>query len=235
MSVNIPHLHAGQRHDRGRNELEAGRYSTVFFSRQRPCANPDVAKTRHARPPSTEFPFPSVRPAPSFGVLGANVPRDSARVGGVRMVLAFKRGLAGEAINAIARRASPEPGHISLTGPAVCFAAFPGLLNVLVILRGNRKPFVSCKVFPLHFLLLIGPSAAFSGARGKAGGFGSHARYAFPSFRISANSFAFFIPSLTGVVGFWGHRIAEYSRFYSLRAKPARPDDWPGARPGPQR
>jgi len=46
-------------------------------------------------------------------------------------------------------------------------------------------------------------------------------------FQTFAEFFHFFVPSLTGVVGFLGHRGIEYSRLHALRAQPAFADARP--------
>ncbi|MGB7471779.1 MAG: cytosine permease, partial [Candidatus Acidiferrum sp.] len=97
-------------------------------------------------------------------------------------------------------------------GPAICFGFF-WLLNVLVILRGIETiRFLQGVSAP--FLLLIG-LALLLWARGKAGGFGP--MLATPSkFHSFAEFFRFFIPSLTGVVGFWATvslNIPDFTRY----------------------
>src|SRR5229473_377619 len=98
------------------------------------------------------------------------------------------------------------------SGPAVCFFFF-WLLNVLVILRGIETiRFLQGISAP--FLLLIG-LALLLWARSKAGGFGP--MLATPSkFQSFAEFFRFFIPSLTGVVGFWATvslNIPDFTRY----------------------
>src|SRR5258708_14469574 len=97
-------------------------------------------------------------------------------------------------------------------GPAICFAFF-WLLNVLVILRGIETiRFLRCISAPV--LLLIG-LALLLWARGKAGGFGP--MLAAPSkFQTFGEFFRFFVPSLTGVVGFWATvslNIPDFTRY----------------------
>src|SRR2546429_9689553 len=98
------------------------------------------------------------------------------------------------------------------SGPAVCFIFF-WLLNVLVILRCiERIRFLQGLSAP--FLLLIG-LALLHWPRSKAGGFGP--MLATPSkFQSFAEFFRFFIPSLTGVVGFWATvslNIPDFTRY----------------------
>jgi len=94
----------------------------------------------------------------------------------------------------------------------VCFGFF-WLLDVLVILRGiDTIRFLQGVSAP--FLLLIG-LAHLLWAKGKAGGFGP--MLAAPSkFHSFAEFFRFFIPSLTGVVGFWATvslNIPDFTRY----------------------
>ncbi len=106
---------------------------------------------------------------------------------------------------------APGWGHFAY-GPAICFAAF-WLLNVLVILRGIETiRFLQGISAP--FLLLIG-LALLLWARSKAGGFGP--MLSTPSkFQSFGEFFRFFIPSLTGVVGFWATvslNIPDFTRY----------------------
>jgi NCS1 family nucleobase:cation symporter-1 len=155
------------------------------------------------------IPFPVFARA-SFGVLGANIPAI------LRALVAcgwfgIQTWIGGEAINAMFIALVPSWGHLAY-GPAVCFAAF-WLLNVLVILRGIETiRFLQGISAP--FLLLIG-LALLLWARGKAGGFGP--MLATPSkFQNFGEFFRFFIPSLTGVVGFWATvslNIPDFTRY----------------------
>jgi NCS1 family nucleobase:cation symporter-1 len=155
------------------------------------------------------IPFPVFARA-SFGVLGANVPAI------LRALVAcgwfgIQTWIGGEAINAMLVALVPGWAHFAY-GPAVCFAAF-WLLNVLVILRGIETiRFLQGISAP--FLLLIG-LALLLWARGKAGGFGP--MLATPSkFQNFGEFFRFFIPSLTGVVGFWATvslNIPDFTRY----------------------
>src|SRR6202047_722250 len=155
------------------------------------------------------IPFPVFARA-SFGVLGANVPAI------LRALVAcgwcgIQTWIGGEAINAMLVALVPSWGHFGY-GPAVCFAAF-WLLNVLVILRGIETiRFLQGISAP--FLLLIG-AALLLWARAKAGGFGP--MLSTPSkFQSFGEFFRFFIPSLTGVVGFWATvslNIPDFTRY----------------------
>jgi NCS1 family nucleobase:cation symporter-1 len=155
------------------------------------------------------IPFPVFARA-SFGVLGANVPAV------LRALVAcgwfgIQTWIGGEAINAMLIALAPGWQHFHY-GPAICFGFF-WLLNVLVILRGIETiRFLQGVSAP--FLLLIG-LALLLWARGKAGGFGP--MLATPSkFHTFAEFFRFFVPSLTGVVGFWATvslNIPDFTRY----------------------
>lgn len=155
------------------------------------------------------IPFPVFARA-SFGVMGANVPAV------LRALVAcgwfgIQTWIGGEAINAMLVALVPSWQHFQL-GPALCFAGF-WLLNVLVILRGIETiRFLQGISAP--FLLLIG-LALLLWARSKAGGFGP--MLSTPSkFTNFSDFFHFFIPSLTGVVGFWATvslNIPDFTRY----------------------
>src|ERR1700740_1327001 len=155
------------------------------------------------------IPFPVFARA-SFGVLGANVPAI------LRALVAcgwfgIQTWIGGQAINAMITALAPGWAHFGY-GAAICFAAF-WLLNVLVIARGIETiRFLQGISAP--FLLLIG-LALLLWARSKAGGFGP--MLATPSkFNSFAEFFRFFIPSLTGVVGFWATvslNIPDFTRY----------------------
>jgi len=155
------------------------------------------------------IPFPVFARA-SFGVLGANVPAI------LRALVAcgwfgIQTWIGGEAINAMIIALAPSWAHVSY-GPAMCFAFF-WLLNVAVILRGiDTIRFLQGVSAP--FLLLIG-LALLLWARSKAGGFGP--MLSNPSkFHSFAEFFRFFVPSLTGVVGFWATvslNIPDFTRY----------------------
>src|SRR5437899_3326834 len=155
------------------------------------------------------IPFPVFARA-SFGVLGANVPAI------LRALVAcgwfgIQTWIGGEAINAMIVALAPSWARFS-SGPAICFVFF-WFLNVLVILRGIETiRFLQGISAP--FLLLIG-LALLLWARSKAGGFGP--MLAAPSkFQTFGDFFRFFIPSLTGVVGFWATvslNIPDFTRY----------------------
>lgn len=155
------------------------------------------------------IPFPVFARA-SFGVLGANVPAV------LRALVAcgwfgIQTWIGGEAINAMVVALLPSWSHFR-EGQAVCFIFF-WLLNVVVILRGIETiRFLQGVSAPL--LLVLG-LALLLWAGSKAGGFGP--MLSTPSkFGSFAEFFKFFIPSLTGVVGFWATvslNIPDFTRY----------------------
>jgi nucleobase:cation symporter-1, NCS1 family len=155
------------------------------------------------------IPFPVFARA-SFGVLGANVPAI------LRALVAcgwfgIQTWIGGEAINAMIVALAPGWARFAY-GAALCFLFF-WLLNVFVILRGIETiRFLQGISAP--FLLLIG-LALLLWARTKAGGFGP--MLSTPSkFQSFGEFFRFFIPSLTGVVGFWATvslNIPDFTRY----------------------
>jgi NCS1 family nucleobase:cation symporter-1 len=155
------------------------------------------------------IPFPVYARA-SFGVLGANIPAI------LRALVAcgwfgIQTWIGGEAINAMLLALVPR-WHLWALGVPVCFAVF-WLLNLVVIMRGIETIRLLQGV-TAPFLLII--SLALLGwAYTKAGGFGP--MLAAPSkFRTFGEFFAFFIPSLTGVVAFWATvalNIPDFTRY----------------------
>jgi nucleobase:cation symporter-1, NCS1 family len=155
------------------------------------------------------IPFPVFARA-SFGVLGANVPAV------LRALVAcgwfgIQTWIGGEAINVMITALVPS-WRTYLHGVWICFAGF-WLLHVIVIMRGIRTiRFLQGVTAP--FLLLIGV-ALLAWAVVKAGGFGT--MLAAPSkFQTFGEFFHFFVPSLTGVVGFWATvalNIPDFTRY----------------------
>src|SRR6266404_1383322 len=155
------------------------------------------------------IPFPVFARA-SFGVLGANVPAV------LRALVAcgwfgIQTWIGGEAINVMIAALVPSWGTYPY-GVWICFAVF-WLLHIIVIIRGIRTiKFLQGVTAP--FLLLIGV-ALLAWAVVKAGGFGP--MLATPSkFKTFGEFFAFFVPSLTGVVGFWATvalNIPDFTRY----------------------
>src|SRR5712691_8691184 len=155
------------------------------------------------------IPFPVFARA-SFGVLGANVPAI------LRALVAcgwfgIQTWIGGEAINAMIVALVPSWRDYP-AGVWICFAGF-WLLHVIVSMRGIRTiKFLQGITAP--FLLGIGV-ALLAWAVVKAGGFGT--MLAAPSkFQTFGEFFHFFIPSLTGVVGFWATvalNIPDFTRY----------------------
>jgi len=142
------------------------------------------------------IPFPVFVRA-SFGVRGANVPAV------LRALVAcgwfgIQTWIGGQAINSMLQILSPAWAHFAI-GKWICFFAF-WALNMFVVYRG------------IHTIkLLEGVAAPFMLAVGllllwwvtsKAGGLGP-VLSAPSKFHSAAGFFAFFVPALTGMVGFW--------------------------------
>ncbi len=155
------------------------------------------------------IPFPVFARA-SFGVKGANVPAV------LRALVAcgwfgINTWIGGEAINAMAAVLVPSWKNFAY-GVWICFALF-WLLHVVVIVMGIRTiQFLQGVTAP--FLLAIGV-VLLGWAMVKAGGFGP--MLAAPSkFKTFGEFFKFFVPSLTGVVGFWATvalNIPDFTRY----------------------
>src|SRR3984885_10276020 len=151
------------------------------------------------------IPFPVFARA-SFGVLGANVPAV------LRALVAcgwfgIQTWIGGEAINTLLAAMLPGWDHAWL-----CFFLF-WLLNLAVILRGIEAiRYLQGITAPA--LLILG-LAMLGWAYTRAGGLGP--MLSTPSqFHTSREFFAFFIPSLTGVVAFWATvalNIPDFTRY----------------------
>jgi NCS1 family nucleobase:cation symporter-1 len=151
------------------------------------------------------IPFP-VFARSSFGVLGANVPAV------LRALVAcgwfgIQTWIGGEAINTLLAAIITGWNH-----PWLCFFLF-WLLNLAVILLGiSTIRFLQGITAPALLILGI---AMLGWAYAKAGGFGP--MLSAPSrFRTFDEFFAFFIPSLTGVVAFWATvalNIPDFTRY----------------------
>ncbi len=151
------------------------------------------------------IPFPVFARA-SFGVLGANVPAV------LRALVAcgwfgIQTWIGGEAINTLLAVLVPSWNH-----PWICFFIF-WLLNLAVILRGIETiRYLQGIAAPA--LLILG-LAMLAWAYVKAGGFGP--MLSTPSkFHTFGEFFAFFVPSLTGVVAFWATvalNIPDFTRY----------------------
>ena len=155
------------------------------------------------------IPFPVFTRA-SFGVLGANVPAI------LRALVAcgwfgIQTWIGGEAINTMIVALVPSWRDYA-AGVWICFAGF-WLLHVIVIMCGIRT-IKLLQGITAPFLLVIGV-ALLAWAVVKAGGFGT--MLAAPSkFQTFREFFHFFIPSLTGVVGFWATvalNIPDFTRY----------------------
>jgi len=155
------------------------------------------------------IPFPVFARA-SFGVLGANVPAV------LRALVAcgwfgINTWLGGEAINALIIALAPGWRDFA-PGVWICFAGF-WILHVIVIMRGIQT-IRHLQGISAPFLLLIGV-ALLVWATVKAGGFGP--MLAAPSkFQTFREFFPVFVPSLTGVVGFWATvalNIPDFTRY----------------------
>jgi NCS1 family nucleobase:cation symporter-1 len=155
------------------------------------------------------IPFPVFARA-SFGVKGANVPAV------LRALVAcgwfgINTWIGGEAINAMVIALVPSWKNFAM-GVWICFAGF-WLLHVVVIVMGIRTiQFLQGITAP--FLLMIGV-VLLGWAMVKAGGFGP--MLAAPSkFKTFGDFFKVFVPSLTGVVGFWATvalNIPDFTRY----------------------
>ncbi|HWY31525.1 MAG TPA: cytosine permease, partial [Candidatus Acidoferrum sp.] len=155
------------------------------------------------------IPFPVFARA-SFGVTGANVPAV------LRALVAcgwfgINTWIGGEAINAMVIALVPAWKNFE-NGVWICFALF-WLLHVIVIVMGIQTiQFLQGITAP--FLLAIGV-VLLGWAMVKAGGFGP--MLAAPSkFQTFGEFFKVFVPSLTGVVGFWATvalNIPDFTRY----------------------
>ena len=151
------------------------------------------------------IPFPVFARA-SFGVLGANVPAV------LRALVAcgwfgIQTWIGGEAINTLLAAMIPGWNHAWM-----CFFLF-WLLNLAVILRGIEAiRYLQGITAPA--LLILG-LAMLGWAYTKAGGLGP--MLSTPSqFHTFREFFAFFVPSLTGVVAFWATvalNIPDFTRY----------------------
>jgi NCS1 family nucleobase:cation symporter-1 len=155
------------------------------------------------------IPFP-VFARSAFGVLGSNV------AAMLRALVAcgwfgIQTWIGGEAINTMIGALAPGWKHFA-AGLPVCFGFF-WILNTLVVLRGiGTVRFLQGVSAP--FLIVIGLALLWWASR-RAGGFGPmlSTPAKFHSFR---EFFRFFVPSLTGVVGFWATvalNIPDFTRF----------------------
>jgi len=155
------------------------------------------------------IPFPVLVRA-SFGVRGANVPAV------LRALVAcgwfgIQTWIGGQAINSMVVILSPGWAHFE-GGKWICFFAF-WVLNILVILRGIETiKFLEGIGAP--FMLAVGLLLLWW-VTSKAGGFGP-VLSAPSKFHTTGEFLEFFIPSLTGMVGFWATvalNIPDFTRY----------------------
>src|SRR5271170_530083 len=155
------------------------------------------------------IPFPVFVRA-SFGVRGANVPAV------LRALVAcgwfgIQSWIGGHAIYSMLKIV--WPGAASVPGtPWICFFFFWGV-NMLVIWRGIETIKV-LEGIGAPFMLIVGLLLLFW-VTGKAGGFGpvlqTHSKFA-----TNGEFLRFFIPALTGMVGFWATvalNIPDFTRY----------------------
>ncbi len=160
------------------------------------------------------IPFP-VYVRASFGVLGANVPAV------LRALVAcgwfgIQCWIGGQALCSMLRLVSGSVGPDAMW---FCFAAF-WLLNMLIVWRGIDT-IKSLQVFSAPFMLIVGLALLFW-MTSRAGGFGvvlasASAFHSAESLRAGVPDFwKIFVPSLTGIVGFWATvalNIPDFTRY----------------------
>jgi NCS1 family nucleobase:cation symporter-1 len=155
------------------------------------------------------IPFPVFVRAP-FGVMGANVPAI------LRALVAcgwfgIQTWIGGQAIHTMLKIVWPGWGGVA-GGDWICFLAF-WLLNMVVIWRGIETiKFLEGIGAP--FMLAVGVLLLWW-VTAKAGGFGP-VLSAPSQFRDAEEFFRFFVPSLTGMVGFWATvalNIPDFTRY----------------------
>jgi len=155
------------------------------------------------------IPFPVLVRAP-FGVLGANVPAV------LRALVAcgwfgIQTWIGGQAIEAMLRIVWPAWGSFS-AGPWVCFFVF-WAINMFVILRGIETIRLLEDV-SAPFMLGVGILLLWW-VTNKAGGLGPVFREP-GKFHTAGEFWRFFVPSLTGMVGFWATvalNIPDFTRY----------------------
>ncbi len=155
------------------------------------------------------IPFPVFVRAP-FGVMGANVPAI------LRALVAcgwfgIQTWIGGQAIHTMLKIAWPAWAAVA-GGDWICFLAF-WALNMAVIWRGiDTIKFLEGIGAP--FMLAVGVLLLWW-VTAKAGGFGP-VLSAPSKFRDTGEFFRFFVPSLTGMVGFWATvalNIPDFTRY----------------------
>jgi len=155
------------------------------------------------------IPFPVLARA-SFGTLGSNIPAL------LRALVAcgwfgIQTWIGGQAIHAMLSVLWPAWGA-SRFGPWTSFAIF-WLINIAVIIRGIES-IKFLEAWSAPFMILVG-LVLLAWAVRAAQGFGPIMRQ--PSkFQSSAEFFKFFVPALTGMVGFWATlalNIPDFTRY----------------------
>jgi NCS1 family nucleobase:cation symporter-1 len=155
------------------------------------------------------IPFPVFVRA-SFGVRGANVPAV------LRALVAcgwfgIQTWIGGQAINSMLQILAPSWAQLG-AGKWICFFAF-WVLNMFVIVRGiDTIKFLEGIAAP--FMLGVGLLLLWW-VTSQAGGLGP-VLSAPSKFHSSAEFIAFFVPSLTGMVGFWATvalNIPDFTRY----------------------
>jgi NCS1 family nucleobase:cation symporter-1 len=154
-------------------------------------------------------PFPVYSRA-AFGVMGANIPAV------LRALVAcgwfgIQTWVGGTAINAVVGALVPSWKGVE-SGPMICFLGF-WLLNLAVILKGidtiKFMQGVSAPFLGIISIVLLGWAYV------KAGSF--DVMVSAPSkFKTGAEFYAFFVPSLTGVVAHWAAialNISDFTRY----------------------
>jgi NCS1 family nucleobase:cation symporter-1 len=155
------------------------------------------------------IPFPVFVRA-SFGVRGANVPAV------LRALVAcgwfgIQTWIGGQAINSMLQILSPAWAHFA-PGKWICFFAF-WALNMFVVYRGIHT-IKLLEGVAAPFMLGVGLLLLWW-VTGKAGGLGPVLR-APSQFHSALGFLAFFIPALTGMVGFWATvalNIPDFTRY----------------------
>jgi NCS1 family nucleobase:cation symporter-1 len=142
------------------------------------------------------IPFP-VLARVSFGVLGSNIPallRSAVACGW----FGIQTWIGGSAIDAMLKVLYPPWAGVA-AGPWLCFGLF-WLVNIYIIVRGHESiRFLQDWAAPF---LIVSGLALLWWAMGRAGGLGPMLSQ--PSrFATGSEFFKFFVPALTGMVGFW--------------------------------
>lgn len=155
------------------------------------------------------IPFPVLARA-SFGTLGSNIPAL------LRAIVAcgwfgIQTWIGGQAFNSLIVLLLPQ-WAIFEWGPAVGFLIFWGL-NVYFILKGTES-IKWLEALAAPFLILVG-LALLVWAHSRIGSFGP--MFSQPSkFQSTGEFWSFFVPSLTGMVGFWATlslNIPDFTRY----------------------